>query len=82
MRASLRKAGIPVQWRIIAKDCADLVPAGAAMQTVEFRISFAETYDFRIRSQYPQELALEVYLSGPKLRATQALVFAASLSSN
>ena len=29
MRASLRKAGTPVQWRIVAKDGADLPPAAA-----------------------------------------------------
>jgi FtsP/CotA-like multicopper oxidase with cupredoxin domain len=78
MRASLRKAGIPVQWRIIAKDGADLPPAAAAMQTAEFHITVGETYDFEFEASTPQELALEVYLPGPKLRATQALVFAAN----
>ena len=78
MRASLRKAGIPVQWRIIAKDGTDLPPSSSAMQTAEFRITVGETYDFEFEASAPQELALEVYLPGPKLRATQALVFAAS----
>ena len=76
MRASLRKAGIPVQWRIIAKDGADLPPAAVAMQTAEFRITVGETYDFEFEASAPQELALEIYVPGPKLRATQALVFA------
>jgi hypothetical protein len=61
MRASLRKAGIPVQWRIIAKDGADLPPAAAGMQTAEFRITVGETYDFEFEASAPQELALEVY---------------------
>jgi manganese oxidase len=82
MRASLRKAGIPVQWRIIAKDGADLPPAAAGMQTAEFRITVGETYDFEFEANAPQELALEVYLPGPKLRATQGLVFAASPPGN
>ena len=78
MRASLRKAGTPVQWRIIAKDGADLPPAAATMQTAEFGITVGETYDFEYEASTPQELALEVYLPGPKLRATQGLVFATS----
>jgi FtsP/CotA-like multicopper oxidase with cupredoxin domain len=82
MRASLRKAGTPVQWRIIAKDGADLPLAAATMQTAEFGITVGETYDFEYQASTPQDLALEVYLPGPKLRVTQGLVFAASRPSN
>lgn len=82
MRASLRKAGTPVQWRIIAKDGADLPLAATTMQTAEFGITVGETYDFEYEASTPQELALEVYLPGPKLRVTQGLVFAASRPSN
>jgi manganese oxidase len=78
MRASLRKAGTPVQWRIIAKDGADLPLAAATMQTAEFGITVGETYDFEYQASTPQDLTLEVYLPGPKLRVTQGLVFAAS----
>jgi FtsP/CotA-like multicopper oxidase with cupredoxin domain len=82
MRASLRKAGIPVQWHMIAKDGTDLPPAAAAMQTADFRITVGETYDFEFEAIAPQELALEVYVPGAKLRATQGLVFAASPPDN
>jgi FtsP/CotA-like multicopper oxidase with cupredoxin domain len=82
MRASLRKAGTPVQWRIIAKDGADLPPVAATMQTAELGITVGETYDFEYQASTPQDLALEVYLPGPKLRVTQGLVFAASRSSD
>jgi FtsP/CotA-like multicopper oxidase with cupredoxin domain len=78
MRASLRKAGTPVQWRIIAKDGADLPPTAATLQTAELGITVGETYDFEYEASTPQDLALEVYLPGPKLRVTQGLVFAAS----
>ena len=71
-----------MQWRIIAKDGTDLPPAAAAMQTAESRITVGETYDFEFEASTPQELALEVYLPGPKLGATQALVFAGSPPSN
>lgn len=82
MRASLRKVGIPVQWRIIAKDGADLPLAAATMQTAEFGITVGETYDFEYQASTPEDLALEVYLPGPKLRVTQGLVFAASRPSD
>jgi len=82
MRASLRRAGTPVQWRIIAKDGADLPPSAATMQTAELGITVGETYDFEYEASTSQELALEVYLPGPKLRATQGLVFAANPRSN
>ncbi len=82
MRASLRKAGTPVQWRIIAKDGADLPPGAATAQTAEFGITVGETYDFEYEASTSQELALEVYLPDPKLRVTQGLVFLAGRSSN
>ena len=82
MRVSLRRAGTPVQWRIIAKDGADLPPSAAIMQTAELAITVGETYDFEYQASTPQDLALEVYLPGPKLRATQGLVFAANRPSN
>jgi FtsP/CotA-like multicopper oxidase with cupredoxin domain len=80
MRASLRKAGTPVQWRIIAKDGADLPPSAATIQTAELGITVGETYDFEYEASTPEELALEVYLPGPKLRVIQGLVFAAGRS--
>jgi len=82
MRASLRKAGIPVQWRGVAKDGADLPRVAAIMQTAEFGITVGETYDFEYQANAPEELVLEVYLPGPKLRVTQTLMFAANRSSN
>ncbi len=56
--------------------------AVATMQTAEFGITVGETYDFEYQASTPQDLALEVYLPGPKLRVTQGLVFAASRPSN
>ncbi len=82
MRVSLRQSGIPVQWRIIAKDGADLSPALVTMRTAESGITVGETFDIEYETPTPQELALEVYLPGPKLRTTQALVFTAVQPSN
>jgi FtsP/CotA-like multicopper oxidase with cupredoxin domain len=78
MRVSLRRAGTPVQWRIIAKDGADLPSPAATVQSADLPITVGETYDFEYEATDPQELALEIYLPGVKTRATQALVFAAA----
>lgn len=82
MRTSLRKEGSPVQWRIIAKDGADLPPAAATMQRAELGITVGETYDFEYEASTPQELAIEVYLPGPRLRVMQRLVFEGSQQSD
>jgi FtsP/CotA-like multicopper oxidase with cupredoxin domain len=78
LRVSLRKAGVPVQWRIIAKDGADLPPALVKTTTAEAGITVGETFDVEFTADSPQELSLEVYLPGPKLRTTQGLIFAAA----
>jgi FtsP/CotA-like multicopper oxidase with cupredoxin domain len=79
LRASLRRGpGTPVQWRIIAKDGADLAPLVATMQTADLPVTVGETYDFEYEAAVPEELALEIYLPGPKLRVAQSLVFTAS----
>jgi FtsP/CotA-like multicopper oxidase with cupredoxin domain len=75
MRVSLRQSGVPVQWRAIAKDGADLPPEVATMKSAEMGITIGETYDFEFESRTPAEFSLEVYLPGPKIRTTQALVF-------
>jgi manganese oxidase len=75
MRASLLQAGKPVQWRMIAEDGAELAPARAVAQPAEITITTGKTYDFEYEPAGPQELALEIYLPGPKLRTTQALLF-------
>lgn len=75
MRASLRQGGIPVQWRIVAKDGADLPAATAVAQTAETPITVGETYDFEYEASTPQDLVLEVLLPGLKTRATQGLGF-------
>ncbi len=82
MRASLRQPGKPVQWRILAKDGADLPNSAAIMQTAELAITVGETYDFEYEATTSQELSLEVYLPGPKLRSTQGLIFTAGPPTN
>jgi FtsP/CotA-like multicopper oxidase with cupredoxin domain len=76
MRASLLKSGVPVQWRALAKDGADLPPAAATLRPAETGITVGETYDFEFLAASPQELLLDVFLPGPQIHATQVLVFA------
>ena len=77
MRAALLRSGIPVEWRIIAKDGADLPPEASTMTKAELGITVGETYDFEYEAITPEELALEVYLPGRKIWTRQGLVFSA-----
>lgn len=77
LHVSLRDAGVPVHWRIIAKDGADLPAALIKPSVAEMIVSVGETYDVEYEAAKPEELSLEAYLPGPaKRRATQALLFA------
>jgi FtsP/CotA-like multicopper oxidase with cupredoxin domain len=77
-RTSLRQAGVPAQWRAIAKDGADLPPVASTMKAADLPITVGETYDFEFQASTPQELTLEIMLKNLKLRATQGFVFAAT----
>jgi hypothetical protein len=46
------------------------------------RITVGETYDVEYQASTPQELALEIYLPGPKFSVTQALIFGAASPAN
>jgi FtsP/CotA-like multicopper oxidase with cupredoxin domain len=74
LQVSLRKDGAPVQWRIVAKDAAQITPA---MRSADQMIAVSETYDFEYTADSPQELTLEGLSPNDNRRAVQALVFAA-----
>ncbi len=75
MQVSLRNANGPVQWRVIAKDGADLpanaVQLGKALQT----ITVGETYDVEFSSATAQDLLLDLLLPGQKIHTSQTLSF-------
>lgn len=77
-QVSLHDGHGPVQWRIIAKDGADLDPAALQSTPAETPITVGETYDAEFKTDTPQELILDFYLPGPKLHSTQTLLFAPS----
>ncbi len=76
-QVSLHDGRGPVQWRIVAKDGADLPPEAVKSTSAETSITVGETYDAEFETDAPQELILDFYLPGPKVHTTETLVFAA-----
>ena len=75
LRVSLKHAGVPVRWRIIAKDAADLPASLASARPADQQISVGETFDFEYEATAPQELTLEGFQPNDGRRVTQMLVF-------
>jgi FtsP/CotA-like multicopper oxidase with cupredoxin domain len=71
----LRQAGVPVQWRLVAKDAVDLPPSAAKMKRAEQLVSVGETYDVEFTAMGPQTLTLEGLNPNDGRRATQTLIF-------
>jgi FtsP/CotA-like multicopper oxidase with cupredoxin domain len=78
MQVSLQGAHGPVDWRIIAKDGAELPAAGIQPSKARLNVTVGETYDVEFVSEEPQELLLEALMPGLKTRSVETLVFAAS----
>ncbi len=57
---SLKAAGIPVMWRPIAKDGADLPAGQRELCPAQVTVGVGETYDFEFRPDRAGELTLEV----------------------
>ena len=76
MQASLRDANGPVEWRIIAKDGADLPPASLRESKAALTITVGETYDVEFKSARTQDLILDLLLPGQKIHTSQTLSFA------
>lgn len=78
MQVSLRNPSGPVEWKVIAKDGADLPLETMHTSKAAFTISVGETYDVEFSSASPQDLVLELLLPGQKIHVTQTLAFANS----
>ena len=76
MQASLRDRKGPVEWRIIAKDGADLPQASLRENKAELTITVGETYDVEFKSAETQDLILDLLLPGQKIHTSQTLSFA------
>ena len=57
---SLKLAGVPANWRPIAKDGADLPLGQRELCPAQLTIAVGETYDFELTPERAGELALEV----------------------
>lgn len=73
LRVSLRKAGTPVQWRLLAKDASNV--KGSRVREADQMIAIGETYDFEYRAEQPGELTLTGLAPGDNRRAVETLVF-------
>ena len=75
LRVSLRRAGVPVEWRAVAKDAVDLPASHATMSQADLQASIGETYDFEFEATAPMELTLEGVQPNDGRRVVQTLVF-------
>jgi hypothetical protein len=58
MEIRLETAGVPVKWRPLAKDGADLPLGHRALCTAQQTLSIGETYDFEFRPEAAGQLTL------------------------
>ena len=60
LRVRLTNKGVPVQWKVIAKDGADLPPAQLRSSSADMGIAVGETYDVEYRADTPGISDLEI----------------------
>ena len=60
LRVRLTKKGEPVQWKVIAKDGADLPPAQLRSSRADMGITVGETYDVEYQAETPGLADLEI----------------------
>jgi manganese oxidase len=76
MQVSLHSANGPVEWRVIAKDGADLPPGVVKTGKAQQTITVGETYDVEFSTATAQDLLLDLLLPGQKIHTSQTLSFA------
>ncbi len=60
LRVRLTQKGEPVQWKVIAKDGAELPPAQLRSSTADMGITVGETYDVEYQAETPGLVDLEI----------------------
>jgi FtsP/CotA-like multicopper oxidase with cupredoxin domain len=75
MQVSLRDAGAPVDWRVIAKDGADLPTSLQRSAKAQVTITVGETFDVEFTVAREQELLLDLLLPAQKIHVNQTLLF-------
>ena len=76
MQVSLRSKDGPVDWRILAKDGADLAPDFVRPSKAQLNITVGETYDVEFSTPTSQDLLLDLLMPARKVHVTQTLSFA------
>ena len=76
MQIALRNSQGPVEWRILAKDGADLPPTAVRTTSAQLPVTVGETYDVDFASAAAQDLQLDLLLPAAKVHVTQTLSFA------
>jgi len=61
LRVSLLSNGLPVSWRPLAKDGANVPPAQATLRSARQIVSVGETYDFEFEPRSAGDLRLEIF---------------------
>jgi FtsP/CotA-like multicopper oxidase with cupredoxin domain len=78
MQVSLRDPHGALEWRIIAKDGADLPVALVRSDKAQLTATVGETYDVEFSSATAQDVILDLLLPGQKIHTSQTLSFAAT----
>jgi manganese oxidase len=60
LRVRLTNKGVPVQWKVVAKDGADLPPAQLRLATADMGITVGSTYDVEYQADTPGIADLEI----------------------
>jgi manganese oxidase len=75
MQVSLRAAGSPLEWRVIAKDGVDLPTSVQQYAKAQLTVTVGETYDVEFTAPREQELLLDLLLPAQKTHVNQTLLF-------
>jgi manganese oxidase len=78
LRVRLTSNDAPVQWKVIAKDGADLPPAQLKFTPAEMGITVGETYDVEYQAEKPGLAALQIWEPSFPSSVTLPLQFAAA----
>ncbi len=75
MQVWLRNSGAPVEWKVIAKDGADMPLTLVRPSKAQLTVTVGETYDVEFTQEKPADLLLDLFLPGQKIHTTQTLTF-------
>jgi FtsP/CotA-like multicopper oxidase with cupredoxin domain len=78
LRVRLTKNDVPVQWKVIAKDGADLPPAQLKSSRADMGISVGETYDVEYQAETPGLAELKIWQPSFPSQVTLPLKFLAA----